>query len=328
LQWASAVDDHRSSLGRQLHSVPWHGQSADRFRADWNARYSPSLANWVASMRAAAHSLQVQAQQQRAASSVGIVVGHPSGAPVPQSGGFLGWVHGRVQAVEHDTQRIVHTVSHDVGEVVEIEREGLNSQAFAETLDVMRLVAVAAAFVPVVGPAVSLGLGAVVLLADVAQMANTDKWNAATLAEDGLTLLPGIAAWHAAAVATSAAKVGEVGLAAQLKVMDAVSDGNILTGTVKGSVTVAGDHAITVAPQLVHEVVVARSIDAISSTATTTYEVAKDLQQGNFVQATLAATGYLTTGLSASGAAGHGGDVISVETSAGNLSATYLGTQP
>ena len=84
---AATVDTHRSSLGRQLQSTPWHGQSADRFRADWNNRYTRLLAAWTDSMRVAAHSLQVQAAQQRAASgSDGAPVGRSSVEPASLSG--------------------------------------------------------------------------------------------------------------------------------------------------------------------------------------------------------------------------------------------------
>ncbi len=69
--WATLLARHRVTLNAHIHSAPWRGQEADRFRQTWNSRLSPSLVGSVNALHAAQGSLKQNAAQQRQASAVG-----------------------------------------------------------------------------------------------------------------------------------------------------------------------------------------------------------------------------------------------------------------
>lgn len=72
----------RRALGAQIHQTPWPGPNGDRFRADWNRRYSGSLALVAAELDAAASRLHENARAQRDTSLVhALAHGLPSTGP-------------------------------------------------------------------------------------------------------------------------------------------------------------------------------------------------------------------------------------------------------
>lgn len=75
--WASLLAQYRLTLNVQLHSAPWYGQEADRFRSEWNSRLAPSLAATSDALHTASAALRHNAEQQRNASGVG--AGHGPG---------------------------------------------------------------------------------------------------------------------------------------------------------------------------------------------------------------------------------------------------------
>jgi len=85
-QQAAILDNHRSALTARLHQTPWHGQSADNFRRDWDGGYARTLAAAADSLRMAARVLKENANQQREASASGtgrsVAGGFGSGAAV------------------------------------------------------------------------------------------------------------------------------------------------------------------------------------------------------------------------------------------------------
>ncbi len=66
---ASTLDTQRSSLGAAIHTSPWYGETADRFRHEWDSRLSGSIAAVVSSLRTAVSTLRANADQQRDASA-------------------------------------------------------------------------------------------------------------------------------------------------------------------------------------------------------------------------------------------------------------------
>jgi hypothetical protein len=69
--WATLLSQYRVTLNAHIHSAPWHGQEADRFRQTWSSRLSPSLASTVSALQTAHVALQRNAEEQRNASGAG-----------------------------------------------------------------------------------------------------------------------------------------------------------------------------------------------------------------------------------------------------------------
>lgn len=55
-------------IGRTIHSAPWHGRSADRFRQQWNSQHSRALIDASGFLTKGAGTLRRNAQEQRNAS--------------------------------------------------------------------------------------------------------------------------------------------------------------------------------------------------------------------------------------------------------------------
>jgi uncharacterized protein YukE len=72
---ASQLEAVHRQLGRQLHTAPWHGPSADRFRSRWATVHSREVSGAAAFLREAGRVLNDNARQQRDASD-------DAGAPV------------------------------------------------------------------------------------------------------------------------------------------------------------------------------------------------------------------------------------------------------
>src|SRR4051794_40351932 len=66
---ADFLDSTQSTLGRALHSAPWQGNSAERFRQRWDGEHRRSMAQAAAFLRDASTILHTNASEQRDASS-------------------------------------------------------------------------------------------------------------------------------------------------------------------------------------------------------------------------------------------------------------------
>lgn len=75
---AARFDALRASLGASVQHAPWHGHSADEFRASWNQSYARMLHAAAESLRLMQSALHKNAQQQRQASNAagGSLGGH------------------------------------------------------------------------------------------------------------------------------------------------------------------------------------------------------------------------------------------------------------
>ncbi|MEI2818541.1 MAG: hypothetical protein V9E99_19110 [Microthrixaceae bacterium] len=65
---ANALADIGTQLGRQLHSAPWQGARADRFRSDWSRTHATAIRSASSFLRSAAMDLARNATEQRQAS--------------------------------------------------------------------------------------------------------------------------------------------------------------------------------------------------------------------------------------------------------------------
>jgi len=70
-QSAQQVGRIRTTVRSQVHSTPWHGRSADRFRQQWDSTYTRSMLDAEHFLREATTTLQLNAEQQRRASGAG-----------------------------------------------------------------------------------------------------------------------------------------------------------------------------------------------------------------------------------------------------------------
>jgi hypothetical protein len=89
--WANLLSQHRVTLNAHIHSAPWHGQEADRFRQTWNTRLSPSVAAAVSALGAAEVVLRQNADQQRQASQAGADSASSGGSGVGVAANAPAW---------------------------------------------------------------------------------------------------------------------------------------------------------------------------------------------------------------------------------------------
>lgn len=80
---ADQLDGCRGALGGQVHSSPWAGADAVRFKGDWSSQYAPRLNTTATRLREAARSLRSNADDQERASAV-------DGGPTTGPGGHSG----------------------------------------------------------------------------------------------------------------------------------------------------------------------------------------------------------------------------------------------
>ena len=102
---ATALEAMHRALGRQLHSAPWRGASADRFRQNWSGNHAGHVARAAEFLRANSLILRDNARQQRAASDgVGGVTPGPglmtAVGPARDSEGLPGWWDGTKETLE------------------------------------------------------------------------------------------------------------------------------------------------------------------------------------------------------------------------------------
>jgi uncharacterized protein YukE len=67
---ASRLRSAQARLGRAIHSSPWNGRTADRFRQQWDGEYRRSMLGASQFLTSASTELRTHAQQQRDASGV------------------------------------------------------------------------------------------------------------------------------------------------------------------------------------------------------------------------------------------------------------------
>lgn len=68
---ARRLENLCAQLGRQLHSAPWKGARADRFRSDWNSTHTRRVRDAAGFLRAGGDALMRNATEQRNASNSG-----------------------------------------------------------------------------------------------------------------------------------------------------------------------------------------------------------------------------------------------------------------
>lgn len=237
---ANRLQSSALALGSALTRNPWAGSDAELFRQDWRTYHLPKLTSTAALLLDTVVVLHRNANEQRVASgdqpvSYGM-------ADRRLAGGAVGRVSNNsaasaVSRLWKDTQKVAESVGraevsglkqewHDAvtgygdvragyDDVVHSKQftEFVNSRAFVDAMGAAHVVAdiapVAAMIIAPIAPEVAAGLytaglaaNAVILVGDAAKMANTGKWDAVTLAGDGLSTLG------------SAATVGVLGKAA------------------------------------------------------------------------------------------------------------------
>lgn len=69
LQKADEIDNASKAITKQLNSVKWVGNDAQRFRNDWNGRHTSALRNVTNDLRQAGKQAAKDADEQEKASS-------------------------------------------------------------------------------------------------------------------------------------------------------------------------------------------------------------------------------------------------------------------
>jgi uncharacterized protein YukE len=284
---ASRLADVRSTLTARVNNTTWRGDSADRFRYEWNGRYARQLEVVINCLLDARSVLTDNANQQRHAS------GEPVAAPVNPIVGFLAKaehaVEGAVREGEKDLGTLVHNVQTGVGEVWSAEVTGfhevVSSPEFGEALGVLQTVSTVAgivALIPIPGveevaAAVAIGAGAAVLVGHAAQMANTGKWDFGKLAEDGLDV-----------------GLNVVGAGAAGKALEGASKLDLIANASKPFADLSGaEKAVTVV----------RAAQVGVDEGQTTKDVVTDVGKGDYGQAAVDSVGFVAAPLGLGGEA-------------------------
>ena len=112
---AHALEQLHRALGRQLHTTPWRGASADRFRQRWTTVHAGQVTQAAEFLRTGSRSLHENARQQRDASG--------------DVGGSSGWTASTAVATSpndvlpewwEDAKRILDAIGMPIGKMQEI----------------------------------------------------------------------------------------------------------------------------------------------------------------------------------------------------------------
>lgn len=207
-QFAEQLQGAHGTVSSRVRNTSWRGPAADRFRQGWESGLSSKLSAAATSLAAASDQLRREADQQRVASgeAAHATSGLRTDGVTHEVGGLLGIVRHEAQAVDHAVGAVaavagaaVHTAGRDLRDFGEMEREGfsevVSSEGFSEAMGGLRAVqtvASVAALIPIpivqeVALTVAGVSGVLILAGDVAQMANTGKWEPTKLAVDGFS---------------------------------------------------------------------------------------------------------------------------------------------
>jgi len=196
---AEMIKSHRARINHAIHTAPWHGANADRFRDNWNRDYMRSLLAAADSLHEAASILRRNAAEQRSASGgstssggIGAVLTVGAGVVGAVAHGSHGWLPNLMHDARHAWDQAAH-VAHEVVVSPQFDIIVSSSHTIASVL------ATAAPLVLLAGPELAPLSGALLAAAAVsqavyvggtaAQMANGAKpFNAMTLVEGGVEL--------------------------------------------------------------------------------------------------------------------------------------------
>ena len=286
----------------------WRGARADEFRSEWSSRFSTQLAQASTFLNNQVDALHNEANQQRAASGEP-AVDYGGGGFIHKLFGAPARVKNEASKLLHEEEHIIRTVGHDVRKDIDVvghdTREVIGSKQFAEALGVVQIVGTVAAFVPGM-QGVALGADALVMAGHLAQMANSGHFDGGEFAEDTLNVV-------GAGGATKA-----IGLLSDAKGLEDVSntgrDLNVLSnfgdaGARAKLLTYASGDAKTA---VLVTVTGARAGQAVYTAGQTTFDVTKDISQGDYSKAANDSLGY---GIAVGGLAGkHFGNITSLVT--------------